>query len=316
MPRDPFPFLASEPPVVPRSLLERARGLPVPRVALVNAGSVPALAGIREAVAAGLAEPILIGDPVRIRAAAEELDYDLHDLRLIEAPHAAASAEAARLARTGDADEIMKGQVHTSTFLKALLTARAGLRTPGVRCGHVFHITTARSDRALLLTDAALNVDPDIETRKQCLRYAVDLARHLGVERPRAGILAPNEDPVPSIPNTIEAAEIAAWARTALPQADVSGPMALDLIWSKEAAEVKGYESPVCGDADIVLTPNITTGNALFKLMVLGMGCCAGGLVLGARVPILLTSRAQNAPARLASAALGVIAAQLATVAA
>ncbi len=316
MSRDPFPFLAPEPPVAPRALLDRARGLPTPRVALVNAGSVPALEGIREASHARLAEPILIGDPAKIRAAAEEIGYDIGGLRLIAAPHAGAAVEAARLARDGEVQAIMKGQVHTSTFLKALLTSKAGLRATEVRCGHVFHITTGRSDRPLLLTDAALNVDPDMETRKQCLSYAVDLALRLGVERPRAGILAPTEDPVASVPNTVEAAEIAAWARTALPRADVSGPMALDLIWSKEAAAIKGYDSPVCGDADIVLTPNITTGNALFKLMVLGMGCCAGGLVMGARVPILLTSRAQKAPARLASAALGVIAAEMAAEAA
>lgn len=311
MPRDPFPFLSSAQLVAPQALLDRARGCTIPRVALVNAGSVPTLEGIREAASLGLAEPILIGDPARIRAAAEEIGYDIGGLRLIEAPHASASAEAARLARAGEVQAIMKGQVHTATFLKGLLTAKAGLRAPDARCGHVFHITMPHSDRPLLLTDAALNVDPDVATRKQCLSYAVNLALHLGVDRPRAGILAPTEDPIPSVPNTMEAAEIADWARTALPRADVSGPMALDLIWSKEAAEIKGYESPVAGDADIVVTPNITTGNALFKLMVLGMGCCAGGLVMGARVPILLTSRAQNAPARLASAALGVIAAEM-----
>lgn len=307
MPREPFPFLSPEPPVTPKALLDRAQGMPTPRVALVNAGSVTALSGIREAALAGLADPILIGDGARIRAAAEEIGYDIGGLRLVDAPQATAAAEAARMARDGEADAIMKGQVHTSVFLKALLTSSAGLRAPGVRCGHIFHITTGHSDRPLLLTDAALNVDPDVATRKQCLSYAVDLARHLGVERPRAGLLAPTEDPIPSVPNTVEAAEIAAWAKTALPQADVSGPMALDLIWSRAAAEVKGYDSPVCGDADIVLTPNITTGNALFKLMVLGMGCCAGGLVMGAKVPILLTSRAQQVPARMASAALGVI---------
>jgi phosphate acetyltransferase len=131
----------------------------------------------------------------------------------------------------------------------------------------------------------------------------------LGVAQPKAALLAPTEDPVPSVQNTVEAAEIANWAKTALPQALVAGPIAMDLILSKEAAEIKSYDSPVAGDADIIVVPNITSGNALFKLMALGMGCCAGGIVLGAKVPILLTSRSQKAPARLASAALGVIAA-------
>ncbi|MDR9484651.1 MULTISPECIES: phosphate acyltransferase [Sediminimonas] len=307
--QDPFPFLSPITADAPRRLLDRAHGLPVPRVALVNAGAENPLSGIREAAEAGLAEPILIGDSDKIRATADAIGWDISDLRLIHAPRDTAAAKAAELARIGQVDSIMKGQVHTSAFLKALLPRAAGLRADGMRCGHVFHITAPHSDRPLLLTDGALNVDPDIATRQDCLRHAITLARQLGIERPKAAILSANEDPIPSLRNSVEAAQIAAWARTALPQADVAGPMALDLIFSRAAAEAKHYASPVAGDADIVLTPNITTGNAVFKLMMLGMGCCAGGVVLGAKVPILLTSRAQGAPARIASAALGVIAA-------
>ncbi|QGX97063.1 phosphate acetyltransferase [Roseovarius faecimaris] len=306
--RAPFPFLAETKADVPQNLLTLARGLPVPRVALVNAGSPLPLRGLREATEAGLAEPILIGDEVKIRAAAEEIGWDIGGLRLVHAPHAAASVEAARMGREGEADSIMKGQVHTSTFLKGLLPSAAGLRDKGVRCGHVFHITAPGSERPLLLTDGALNVDPTIETRQACLTHAVGLAQRLGVARPKAAILSANEDPIPSLKNSMEAAEIAAWAKTALPQAEVAGPMALDLIFSKAAAAVKNYDSPVAGDADVMLVPNITTGNALFKLMMLGMGCCCAGIVLGAKVPILLTSRSQAAPARIASAALGVVA--------
>jgi len=171
----------------------------------------------------------------------------------------------------------------------------------------VFHITKPGSDRPLLLTDAALNVDPDVATRKACLAHAVRLATILGDTNVKAGLLAPTEDPIPSIPNTMEAAEIAAWAKDALPNAIVQGPMALDLIFSKAAAEAKNYASEVAGDADIMLVPNITSGNALFKLMVLGMGCCAGGLVMGLKVPVLLTSRSQQAPDRICAAALGAI---------
>lgn len=306
--RPAFPFLSERKADAPQSLMTLARGLPVPRVALVNAGSPLPLKGLREAAEAGLADPILIGDEAKIRAAAEEIGWDIAGIRLVHAPHASASVEAARMGREGEADSIMKGQVHTSTFLKGLLPSAAGLRAPNVRCGHVFHITAPGSERALLLTDGALNVDPTIETRQACLTHAVGLARRLGVERPKAAILSANEDPIPSLKNSMEAAEIAAWAKTALPQAEVAGPMALDLVFSKEAAKVKNYESPVAGDADIMLVPNITTGNALFKLMMLGMGCCCAGIVLGAKVPILLTSRSQAAPARIASAALGVVA--------
>ncbi|MEM7644271.1 MAG: phosphate acyltransferase [Pseudomonadota bacterium] len=303
----PHPFLSQTAPQAPQSLLDRARTLPLPRVALANAGSPTALSGLLEAAQHGLAEPVLIGDPVRIRAAAAETGADISPFRLIDAPGPAAAQMAARLARQGEADAIMKGQVHTSTFLQGLLPSKAGLRQPGAICGHVFHITRPGDDRPLLLTDAALNVDPSVETRKACLTHAIDLARLLGIDRPRAGLLAATEDPIPSLPNTLESAEIAHWAKTALPQADVAGPIAMDLMLSHAAAAIKHYDSPVAGAADIVVTPNITTGNALFKLLTFGMGCCAGGIVMGAKVPILLTSRAQGTAARLATSALGMI---------
>lgn len=307
--REPFPFLSAFTAEAPQTLLQQARGLPVPRVALVNAGSENALRGIQEAAEAGLALPVLIGDVPKIQQVAAQIGWDIADLRLIHAPLAEASVKAAELARLGEVDAIMKGQVHTSVFLQGLLPRAAGLRDENTRCGHVLHITTPLSDRPLILTDGALNVDPDIATRQACLSHAVRLAQQLGIARPKAGILSANEDPLPSLQNSMDAAVIAAWAKTALPQAEVAGPMALDLIFSAEAAAAKSYISPVSGDADILLSPNITTANALFKLMVLGMGCCAAGIVLGAKVPILLTSRAQGAPARIASAALGVIAA-------
>ena len=157
------------------------------------------------------------------------------------------------------------------------------------------------------MTDAALNVAPDPATRQACLGHAVRLALLLGVPRPKVGLLAPTEDVSPSIPDTVEAAALAGWARTALPEAIVEGPMALDLIFSAAAAKAKSYPTQVSGDADIMAVPNITSGNAIFKLMVLGMGACAGGLVMGAKVPLLLTSRSQDAAARLASVALGAI---------
>ncbi|MGR3273246.1 phosphate acetyltransferase [Thalassococcus profundi] len=304
---DPFPFLSRTRAECPPTLLDRARAHPAPRVALVNAGAENPLQGLREAAEMGLADPILIGDETKIRATAERIGWDIGGMRLIHAPHEHAAPEAARLAREGEADAIMKGQVHTSTFLKGLLPSSAGLREKGARCGHVFHITSPTSERPLLLTDAALNVDPDVETRQACLAHAVALSQLLGTGRPKAGILAPTEDPIPSVPNTMEARDIALWAKDHLPQAIVQGPMALDLIFSAEAAQVKNFESDVAGDADIMLVPNITSGNALFKLMSLGMGCCCAGVVLGAKVPILLTSRAQAAPDRIASAALGAI---------
>ncbi len=187
---------------------------------------------------------------------------------------------------------------------------RRALRAKGDICAHMFHITMNGSDRPLIVTDAALNAAPDVPTRQAALTHAVRLARALGDTTPKAGLLAPSEDVTPGIPCTGEAAAIAAWAKTALPGAVVEGPMALDLILSAEAARIKGFASQVTGDPDIIVVPDITSGNALVKMMILGMGACAGGIVMGAKVPLLLTSRSQTAADRLASAALGMIVAR------
>ncbi len=300
-------FLSPITPRCPDSLLARAKSLPVPRVALVNAGAAIPLQGLREATELGLAEPVLVGDPDKIKRAADEIGWDIAPFPLINAPGDSACPASAALARDGQVDSLMKGQIHSSTFLKGLLPSSAGLRDKGSVCGHVFHITMPGSDRPLFLTDAALNTAPDLDTRIACLTHAVRLAQAHGVARPKAALLAPSEDVTPGIPNTGESAEIARRALTELPDAIVEGPMALDLILSGAAAAAKDYTSRVSGDADIILVPEITTGNALFKLMCLGMGACAGGIVMGARVPILLTSRSQQSPDRIASAALGAI---------
>jgi phosphate acetyltransferase len=307
LPMDPLPFLSSTQPTVPHNLLDQARRLPVPRVALVNAGSEPALRGLQETVEAGLAEPILVGDPRKIAETAERIGWNITGVPVVDAPHHNAAPAAVELVRAGGADALMKGQIHTSTFLLSILPSAQGLRAPGVRCGHIMHITMPGSERPLLLTDAALNVAPDMATRQACLTHAVRLAQKLGIDRPKAGLLAPSEDPTPSVPHSLEDVAITEWAKTALPDAVVHGPMAMDLILSRRAAEIKGFVSEVAGDADIIVVPEITSGNAIFKLMSLCLGCCCAGVVLGAKVPIILTSRAQGAADRLASAALAAV---------
>jgi len=157
------------------------------------------------------------------------------------------------------------------------------------------------------LTDTAMNVAPDVGTRKACLSHALTMAQAVGIAAPKVALLAPSEDIVQTVPCTVEAAEIASWARATYAGLDVAGPISLDLAISAASAAIKGYDSPVAGAANVMVVPEITSGNALFKLMVLGMGACAGGLIMGCKVPILLTSRTQGAAARLASAALGVL---------
>jgi len=299
-------------PQCPARLLDQARGGTPPRVALVNAGHPVPLQGLREAAEAGLAAPILVGDPAKIAAAAAQIGWDIAAFRIIDAPLDRAAPAAAALAAAGEADSIMKGHVHTSTFLRGLLPSAMGLRARGAVCAHLFHITMPGDDRPLILTDAALNAAPDVATRQAALTHAVRLAQSIGIAHPKVGILAASEDVTPQIPSTGEAAAIAAWAATALPEAMVQGPLALDLILSRQAADIKGVTGPVPGDADIILVPEVTTGNALFKLMSIGMAACAGGVVMGARVPLLLTSRSQGAADRMASAALGAIVARMA----
>lgn len=304
---DDHPFLSRAAPAVPARLLAQAKGAGVPRVALVNAGSPVPLQGLREACEAGLAVPILLGDLPKIHAAAEAIGWDIRPFRTVSSPGETAAPTSAKLAVAGEADAIMKGQIHTSAFLKGLLPTAMGLRAKTDTCAHVFHVTVPGSDRPLLLTDCALNVAPDLATRQASLAHAVRLAHLLGIDRPRCGLLAPSEDVTATIPATGEAAAIAAWAKGCLKRAVVEGPLALDLMLSRRAAAIKGVESQVAGQVDVILVPEINAGNALFKLMSLGMAACAGGVVMGARVPILLTSRGQGAPDRIASAALGAI---------
>jgi phosphate acetyltransferase len=193
--------------------------------------------------------------------------------------------------------------------MRALLGRDAGLRT-GNPFTHLFYMTMPGRNEGLIITDAALNPAPDIDIRKAITTNAVSMMRLLGVDRPKVALLSATEVPNPRIPSSVEAAEITAWAKVHLPDAEVAGPLAFDLAVSQHAATLKGVTSPVAGHADIIVVPEIVSGNALFKMMVQFMGACAGGLVMGAKVPIVLTSRADPPVARLASVALATIVSQ------
>lgn len=292
----------------PPELLEAARGRTRIRTAVVNAGNDVVMESVRDAVAAGLIEPLLIGDPDAIGRHGEALGFDVGAFTVDPAAdEASAAAQAAAHAAAGEVGAIMKGHVHTDVFMKALLDKQYGLRT-GRRLSHVFHMTTPLREGALLISDGALNTHPDLETKKAILLNAVELAHALGNARPRVALLSATEEPTDRIPSSVEAAALRDWARENAPGAEVEGPLAFDLAVSPEAARIKGIDSPVAGRAEILIAPDIVSGNALFKMMVHFMGACAAGIVMGAKVPILLTSRADPPAARLASAALAVIA--------
>ena len=292
----------------PRSLLKRAASAEPVMTAIIGAGHPLALESAREAQNAGIIQPLLVGDAKAIGQAAKEIGWDIEDLQIVEGASEERSAkEGAALARSGAVQMVMKGHIHSDTFMRPLLAKDTGIRGKQ-RLSHVFHMTLPDTDEAIMLTDCAVNVAPNIPTRLAIIENAVALAHKLGQQRPRVALLGASETVSNAMPVTGQCQEITAHFGATELQADVFGPLAFDNIVSVAAARMKGIEHPVAGNADIVVVPTIEAGNALFKMMVYLMSACAAGIVLGGSVPVLLTSRADPPAARLASAALGAIA--------
>lgn len=302
-------FLDPRPPVCPQSLLDKARAAANrARVAVANAGAPLPMAACKAAVEAGLIEPVLVGNRAGIVEEAQRLDWNIGAFELIEAEGEEAAAKAATEAvREGRADILMKGQLHTDVIMKAALDRDNGIRA-GRRFVHVFHITTPDSERPLFITDCAVNVIPDMKTRQVAVDCVLEVCRAVGVDEPKVAILSATEEVIESVPSSIDADALATWARETYPQAHFSGPLALDLILSQEAVRIKKRESdPVAGDADAIIVPELVSGNALFKAIVYLRAGCAAGVVMGGKVPMVLTSRADPPAARLASLALAAV---------
>lgn len=302
------PFLSKRDPVCSPDLLDQARGFAPPRMAIARAGAPAPMQAAREAVEAGVMIPVFVGERDRIEREAGALGWDISGFELIEAEGEEGSAEAAVGAvRSGIAEVYMKGHLHTDTFMKAAIHKTDGLRGKQ-RFVHIFHMSPPDGGRPLLISDAAVNVAPTMHVRQDAIRLVCDLSRRLGTERPRIAILSATETPIESVPSSMEAKTLSDWAAEHVPDADVRGPLAMDLILSEDAARTKGLgDDPVAGEADAVIVPDIVAGNALFKTLVYVGGACAGGVVLGGSAPMLLTSRADPPAARLASAALAAI---------
>jgi len=302
------PFLSDRTPVCPENLLDIARTGPTPRVAIACAGALLPMTAAKQATDAGIMVPIFVGESGKIRKQADNLGWDISDLQIIKTQgEAEAATAAAQLCGRGEADVLMKGHLHTDVFMKSVLNRANGLRTDS-RLVHLFHLTHPDGGAPLVLTDCAVNVAPDMETRKTGLKYCVDLLRLVGIARPKVAILSATETPIVSVPSSMEASELSNWAKAEIADADFSGPLALDLILSRPAAIIKGLQNdPVAGSANGVVVPDIVSGNTLFKALVYLTGACAAGIVMGAKVPVLLTSRADPPAARLASAALAAI---------
>lgn len=302
------PFIDPLSPAAPADLIAQAQGYAPPRVAIARAGAPLPMEAAEDATKAGLMTPVFVGEADDIRAEAAKLDWDIgaypiHDTN----GEAEAGAKAAALCGEGAADVLMKGNLHTDVFMKSAVSRDAGLRT-GSRFVHIFHISPPKGGKPILISDAAVNVAPDVTTRQSSIIEVVKLLHKLGNARPKVAMLSATESAIPSVPSAMEGRELADWAKANVEGADFSGPLALDLILSSEAVATKGLtDDPVAGDADAIIVPDIVSGNALFKSFVYLAGGCAGGIVSGAKVPILLTSRADPAAARLASVALASI---------
>ncbi len=288
-----------------QDLVERARAFPPLRIAVVNAEEAHVLQGILEARDEGLAAPILIGDADGIRKHCARLGFDLDGTDIVDAGSEEAAVEQGiALVERGDAEALAKGWIHTDALMHPVLEH---LRT-GKRVSHVFVCELPTYPKLLFITDAAINIAPDLATKAQILQNAVDLARRLGGKRPKAAALSAVEVVKPAIASTIDAACLSKMAeRGQIRHAIVDGPLAFDNAISAEAARIKHIQSPVSGDVDILLAPDLNAANILAKDLEYLAGATLAGIVIGARVPILLPSRSDPPEARLIATALAVL---------
>ena len=291
-------------------LLTKCRHLePVP-TAVAHPCEASALAGAIEAGAKGLIAPILVGPAARIEQIAQKTGLDLGIAKVIDVPHShAAAARAVELVRQGQAELLMKGSLHTDELLGAVVARETGLRTAR-RISHVFIMDVPTYHKVLIVTDAAINITPSLDDKVDIVQNAIDLAVSLGVAKPKVGILAAVETVNAKMPATIDAACLCKMAeRGQITGGVLDGPLAFDNAISADAARVKGIHSDVAGDPDILLVPDLEAGNILAKQLSFLAKADSAGLVLGARVPIILTSRADSVRSRIASCAVAMLAA-------
>lgn len=289
-------------------LVELARGLPPLETAVAHPCDAPSLAAAIEARRAGLIEPVLVGPEHRIRAIADREKLDLSGIAIEHAPHShAAASRAVAVARQGGFGAIMKGSLHTDELMAEVLDRDAGLRT-GRRVSHVYVMRVPGHPRLLLVTDAAINIRPTLDEKADIVRNAIDLAEALGIARPHVAILSAVETVTSKLQSTIDAAALCKMAdRGQITGGVIDGPLAFDNAVSLTAAEVKGIESPVAGRADVLVAPDLEAGNILAKQLEYFARAEAAGIVVGARIPIILTSRSDSVATRVRSCALAVI---------
>ena len=301
-------MLSNKEIVCPNNLLDAAHKKKGVKAAIVNAGKPLPMLSVQDAVNENLIEPIFIGNKNEILENAEQLKWDVSKFEIIdEAIENNTAAIAAKLASQKKVRIIVKGHIHTDILMKEVLKRDYNLLGK-TRLSHLWHMTISKEDSPLIITDGALNVLPNVKTKMHILRNVIDFSNRIGLKRPKVSILSATEEVIDSVQSSLDAKEITKLAKDENLNADVFGPLAFDNSVSKKSAAIKGIKNSVAGEADILLVPSVESGNALVKMMIYFMGACAAGVVVGGKVPIVITSRSDEAQARLASMAAAVVA--------
>ena len=300
--------VASPPVSKYERLIARAKGVPAAKTVVVHPCDESSLCGAAEAAKAGIIVPILVGPAAKVNAVARDCNVDIRDFELVDVAHSeAAAARGVELIHEGKGELLMKGSLHTDELMRAVTATSTGLRTAR-RISHVFVMDVPTHAETLFLTDAAINVFPDLDAKRDIVQNAVDLFSQVGLGVPRVAILSAVETVTAKIPSTIDAAALCKMAdRGQITGAILDGPLAYDNAIDPEAARIKGIQSAVAGNAQILVVPNLEAGNMLAKNLVYMAKADSAGIVLGARVPIVLTSRADSVRSRLASCAAAVL---------
>ncbi len=301
-------MLSNKKIICPNNLISVAKKKGTIDAAIVNAGEIFPMESVHKAVQHNLINPTFIGNENEIKKYAEKLKWNISKYKIINEEDENSTAPiAAKLAGEGKVKIIVKGHIHTDVLIKAVLKRDLNL-IGKKRLSHVWHMTLDKDDKPFIITDGVVNVLPKLEVKMHILRNAVDFANKIGISRPKVSVLSATEEVIESVPSSIEANLITKRAKEENINADVFGPLAFDNSVSKKSAAIKKIKNEVAGNADILLVPNVETGNALVKMMIYFMGACAAGVVLGGKAPVVITSRSDEAEARLASIAASIVA--------
>ena len=301
-------MLSNKKIICPNNLINVAKKTGIVDAAIVNAGEIFPMESVHKAVQHNLINPTFIGNENEIKKYAEKLSWNISKFKIINEKNENSTAPiATKLASEGKVKIIVKGHIHTDILMKAVLKRDLNL-IGKKRLSHVWHMTLGTDDKPFIITDGVLNVLPKLEVKMHILRNAVDFANKIGISRPKVSILSATEEVLESVPSSIDANLITKKAKEENIIADVFGPLAFDNSVSKKSAAIKKIKNEVAGNTDILLVPNVEAGNALVKMMIYFMGACAAGVIIGGKVPVVITSRSDEAEARFASIAAAVVA--------